>query len=49
MVYDMEQNQFPLDLDNVHSVVEVGQVCVFSIFLTFISTHTQTDRVLDKT
>ncbi|XP_008333164.1 nicastrin isoform X1 [Cynoglossus semilaevis] len=26
MVYDMEQNQFPLDLDNVHSVVEVGQV-----------------------
>lgn len=26
MVYDMENKQFALDLDNVHSVVEVGQV-----------------------
>lgn len=26
MVYDMENNQFPLDLDNVHSILEVGQV-----------------------
>uniref|UniRef100_A0A8C5HU84 Nicastrin n=1 Tax=Gouania willdenowi TaxID=441366 RepID=A0A8C5HU84_GOUWI len=24
MVYDMENNQFPLDLDNIHSVLEVG-------------------------
>ncbi|KAF7648454.1 hypothetical protein LDENG_00156850 [Lucifuga dentata] len=26
MVYDMENNQFAVDLDNVHSVVEIGQV-----------------------
>uniref|UniRef100_UPI0037E7ED1C nicastrin n=1 Tax=Semicossyphus pulcher TaxID=241346 RepID=UPI0037E7ED1C len=26
MVYDMQNNQFTVDLDNVHSVVEVGQV-----------------------
>uniref|UniRef100_A0AAX7SSL8 Nicastrin n=1 Tax=Astatotilapia calliptera TaxID=8154 RepID=A0AAX7SSL8_ASTCA len=26
LVYDMENKQFPLDLDNVHSVVEIGQV-----------------------
>uniref|UniRef100_A0A673A9J9 Nicastrin n=1 Tax=Sphaeramia orbicularis TaxID=375764 RepID=A0A673A9J9_9TELE len=26
MVYDMENNQFAVDLDNVHSVLEVGQV-----------------------
>ncbi|KAK7944326.1 hypothetical protein WMY93_000054 [Mugilogobius chulae] len=26
MVYDMENEQFALDLDNVHSVLEVGQV-----------------------
>lgn len=26
MVYDMQNNQFPLDLDNVHSVLEIGQV-----------------------
>ncbi|XP_072296314.1 nicastrin [Eucyclogobius newberryi] len=26
MVYDMDNGQFPLDLDNIHSVVEVGQV-----------------------
>lgn len=26
MVYDMENNQFALDLDNVHSVLEIGQV-----------------------
>lgn len=39
MVYDMEQNQFPLDLDNVHSVVEVGQVCVLHISDFYINTH----------
>ncbi|XP_037537832.1 nicastrin [Nematolebias whitei] len=26
MVYDMEKNQFVVDLDNVHSVLEIGQV-----------------------
>ncbi|XP_068427765.1 nicastrin [Clinocottus analis] len=26
MVYDMENNQFAVDLDNIHSVLEVGQV-----------------------
>lgn len=26
MVYDMQNNQFPVDLDNVHSVLEIGQV-----------------------
>uniref|UniRef100_A0AAQ5ZN35 Nicastrin n=1 Tax=Amphiprion ocellaris TaxID=80972 RepID=A0AAQ5ZN35_AMPOC len=26
MVYDMENNQFTVDLDNVHSVLEIGQV-----------------------
>ncbi|XP_026230478.1 nicastrin [Anabas testudineus] len=26
MVYDMEKNQFAVDLDNVHSVLEIGQV-----------------------
>ncbi|XP_006792416.1 nicastrin [Neolamprologus brichardi] len=26
LVYDMENKQFPLDLDNVHSVLEIGQV-----------------------
>nr|XP_020441788.1 nicastrin [Monopterus albus] len=26
MVYDMENKQFPVDLDNVHSVLEIGQV-----------------------
>ncbi|KAM3866169.1 nicastrin [Diretmus argenteus] len=26
MVYDMENNQFAIDLDNVHSVLEIGQV-----------------------
>uniref|UniRef100_A0A669DGX2 Nicastrin n=1 Tax=Oreochromis niloticus TaxID=8128 RepID=A0A669DGX2_ORENI len=26
LVYDMDNKQFPLDLDNVHSVVEIGQV-----------------------
>ncbi|KAG7525022.1 nicastrin [Solea senegalensis] len=26
MVYDMQNKQFPLDLDNIHSVLEIGQV-----------------------
>lgn len=26
MVYDMQNNQFPVDLNNVHSVLEIGQV-----------------------
>lgn len=26
MVYDMQNNQFPVDLDNIHSVLEIGQV-----------------------
>ncbi|XP_040910526.1 nicastrin [Toxotes jaculatrix] len=26
MVYDMENNQFVVDLDNIHSVLEIGQV-----------------------
>ncbi|XP_027875922.1 nicastrin isoform X1 [Xiphophorus couchianus] len=30
MVYDMEKNQFPIDLDNVHSVLEIGQVGLHS-------------------
>ncbi|XP_076004501.1 nicastrin [Genypterus blacodes] len=28
MVYDMQNNQFAVDLDNVHSVLEVGQVAL---------------------
>jgi len=28
MVFDMQQKNFAVDLDNVHSVLEVGQVCV---------------------
>ncbi|KAM4727874.1 nicastrin [Anableps anableps] len=30
MVYDMEKNQFPIDLDNIHSVLEIGQVGLHS-------------------
>ncbi|XP_047223656.1 nicastrin isoform X2 [Girardinichthys multiradiatus] len=30
IVYDMEKNQFPIDLDNVHSVLEIGQVGLHS-------------------
>lgn len=26
MVYDMQNNDFAVDLDNVHSVLEIGQV-----------------------
>lgn len=26
MVYDMQNNEFVVDLDNVHSVLEIGQV-----------------------
>uniref|UniRef100_A0A3Q0S248 Nicastrin n=1 Tax=Amphilophus citrinellus TaxID=61819 RepID=A0A3Q0S248_AMPCI len=26
MVYDMENKEFPLDLDNIHSMLEIGQV-----------------------
>uniref|UniRef100_A0A8C6PLJ7 Nicastrin n=1 Tax=Nothobranchius furzeri TaxID=105023 RepID=A0A8C6PLJ7_NOTFU len=29
MVFDMERNQSIIDLDNVHSVLEVGQVCLW--------------------
>lgn len=28
MVYDMENKEFAVDLDNVHSVLEIGQVCM---------------------
>lgn len=28
MVYDMERHKFPIDLDNIHSFVEIGQVFV---------------------
>lgn len=28
MVYDMQNSQFAVDLDNVHSVLEIGQVGV---------------------
>uniref|UniRef100_A0A8C9ZWL6 Nicastrin n=1 Tax=Sander lucioperca TaxID=283035 RepID=A0A8C9ZWL6_SANLU len=28
MVYDMQNNNFAVDLDNVHSVLEIGQVCI---------------------
>ncbi|XP_015255039.1 PREDICTED: nicastrin [Cyprinodon variegatus] len=30
MVFDMERNQFPIDLDNIHSVLEIGQVGLLS-------------------
>uniref|UniRef100_A0A669FC45 Nicastrin n=1 Tax=Oreochromis niloticus TaxID=8128 RepID=A0A669FC45_ORENI len=33
LVYDMDNKQFPLDLDNVHSVVEIGQVCIILLVL----------------
>lgn len=32
MVYDMQSNQFAVDLDNVHSVLEIGQVCIVNSF-----------------
>ena len=28
MVYDMQNSDFAVDLDNVHSVLEIGQVCI---------------------
>lgn len=33
MVYDMKNNKFVIDLDNVHSILEIGQVrtCVYSL------------------
>uniref|UniRef100_A0A8C2IX77 Nicastrin n=1 Tax=Cyprinus carpio TaxID=7962 RepID=A0A8C2IX77_CYPCA len=32
MVYDMEKNDFVIDLKNVHSILEIGQVCLFISF-----------------
>ncbi len=29
MVYDMEKNDFVIDLNNVHSMLEIGQVWTF--------------------
>ncbi|CAL8278900.1 unnamed protein product [Lota lota] len=31
MVYDMEKDNFPIDLDNIHSFVEIGQVGLHNI------------------
>ena len=28
MVYDMQNNQFAVDLNNIHSFLEIGQVCI---------------------
>ncbi len=36
MVYDMENNQFAVDLDNVHSVLEIGQVCIVDFYNKFL-------------
>ena len=33
MVYDMEGDRFPIDLDNIHSLVEIGQVFLTSFCL----------------
>lgn len=30
MVYDMEKKHFVVDLDNIHSLLEIGQVCLLS-------------------
>lgn len=27
MVFDMQRNEFVMDLNNVHSMLEIGQVC----------------------
>uniref|UniRef100_A0AAX7SIA4 Nicastrin n=1 Tax=Astatotilapia calliptera TaxID=8154 RepID=A0AAX7SIA4_ASTCA len=37
LVYDMENKQFPLDLDNVHSVVEIGQVCIILLIALHVT------------
>lgn len=39
MVYDMENNKFPWDLDNVHSVLEIGQVCTVAENLKHVCTY----------
>lgn len=44
MVYDMQNKEFAVDLDNVHSVLEVGQVLfsdnlrlsIITVFLLFV-------------
>lgn len=36
MVYDMQNNLFPVDLDNVHSVLEIGQVCITDTVNSFV-------------
>lgn len=40
----MENKQFPLDLDNVHSVVEIGQVCIILLIALHV-TVAQTPEV----
>lgn len=37
MVYDMQNNQFALDLNNVHSVLEIGQVCITDVLYNCVS------------
>ena len=41
MVYDMQGDKFPIDLDNIHSLVEIGQVgltsfCLYVVFYLVI-------------
>lgn len=31
----MENNQFAVDLDNVHSVLEIGQVCILGFYMKY--------------
>uniref|UniRef100_A0A671W4J9 Nicastrin n=1 Tax=Sparus aurata TaxID=8175 RepID=A0A671W4J9_SPAAU len=50
MVYDMQSNQFAVDLDNVHSVLEIGQVCIvnsFSNLCVLLKTLTTASRGLN--
>lgn len=41
----MQNNQFAVDLDNVHSVLEIGQVCVIdllgNLLCMYVSTCTE--------
>ena len=36
MVYEMQNKMFAIDLDNVHSVLEVGQVCNLNVYVMIL-------------
>ena len=39
MVYEMQNKMFAIDLDNVHSVLEVGQVCNLNVYVMILRKH----------